>query len=279
MTAEALLRRGLERRGDDFILTLDAAFQGLPGTAHGGSVLAVFHALAGGGAHAVRGLYRRRVSLGVPLHLTTTSRDGALDCRLVDAADPNAVLVEGRVEGDGATGPAPQPAFDVSGHPLPISLSCFACGKDNPLGLRVQLRFDDASVGGMWTPRATLAAEGGVLAPVALTALLDEAAFWLGALASGESGMTTELAVRLHASVPFGMPVLVGGRRPRVCQRADDPRYWDTEVAVWTADGQCVADARITFVAVRGAARRLVAGMLSINPPEVVRRIFPAYAN
>ena len=37
------------------------------------------------------------------------------------------------------------------------------------------------------------------------------------------------------------------------------------------------APARITFVVVRGAARRLVGGMLAINDPESVRRVFPAY--
>jgi hypothetical protein len=30
-------------------------------------------------------------------------------------------------------------------------------------------------------------------------------------------------------------------------------------------------------VVVRGAARRLVSGMLAINDPESVRRVFPAY--
>jgi hypothetical protein len=38
-----------------------------------------------------------------------------------------------------------------------------------------------------------------------------------------------------------------------------------------------VATARITFVAVRGAARRLVTGMLAMNDPACVRRVFPAY--
>jgi uncharacterized protein YbjT (DUF2867 family) len=49
---------------------------------------------------------------------------------------------------------------------------------------------------------------------------------------------------------------------------------------VVAADETCavVAAGRITFVAVRGAARRLVTGMLAMNPPEVVRRVFPAYA-
>src|SRR5262249_21894221 len=39
----AALAGGLQRRGDDFILTIDPAFQGLPETAHGGTVLAAFH--------------------------------------------------------------------------------------------------------------------------------------------------------------------------------------------------------------------------------------------
>jgi hypothetical protein len=60
--------------------------------------------------------------------------------------------------------------------------------------------------------------------------------------------------------------------------RAGDPRYWDTEVAAWDARGTRIASAAITFVAVRGAARKLVAGLLAMNPPEVLRRIFPAYA-
>jgi len=38
-----------------------------------------------------------------------------------------------------------------------------------------------------------------------------------------------------------------------------------------------VASASITFVAVRGAARRLVSGMLAINAPDLLRRVFPTY--
>lgn len=275
-TTDAILRRGLARRGDDFVLTLDPAFQGLPDTAHGGSLLAVFHAVAGGPANClVHGTYRRRVPLGSPLRLTTAARDMALDCALTDGDAP---LADGGVVTDppAPVPPRPPPPFLGHAHPLPISLTCFACGRDNPLGLRAQLRFDDTLVGGTWAPRETLARDDGTLAPIALTALLDEAAFWLGAVTSGESGMTTELAVRLHGRVPYG-PIHVRGRRDEVRQRPDDPRYWDTAVAAWTDDGQVVAEARITFVAVRGAARRLIAKMLGINAAEVVARVFPAY--
>ncbi|OLC31473.1 MAG: hypothetical protein AUH81_17805 [Candidatus Rokubacteria bacterium 13_1_40CM_4_69_5] len=300
-TTESVLRRGLERSGDELILTLDPAFQGLPDTAHGGSVLAVFHLLAGGnGRQTVRGIYRKRVPLGVPLPLTTTLADGALACNLLDAS--NTTLVEGHVRRPGPDGPSETrvvrtvasggveeatrdvasvvedspPVLADRGDPLPVSSTCFACGVDNPLGLRVRLMHDDAVVGGTWQPREGFRTADGALAPVALTTLLDETAFWLGALASGESGMTTELVVTLHDSVPFGSAITVGGARGRARQRADDPRYWDTEVAARDEAGRLLADARITFVAVRGSARRLAAWLLTTNPPEIVRRVFPA---
>jgi hypothetical protein len=90
--------------------------------------------------------------------------------------------------------------------------------------------------------------------------------------------MTTELVVRLGGSVPFGSAIAVGGRRDDVRPRPDDPRYWDTTVTAWDERGRVVADAAITFVAVRGSARRLAAWLLRANPPQVVRRVFPAYA-
>jgi hypothetical protein len=77
--------------------------------------------------------------------------------------------------------------------------------------------------------------------------------------------------------VPFGTPITVVGQRDRVSPRHDDGRYWDTRVVVRDPTG-VVATAEITFVAVRGAARRLITGMLAMNPPEIVRRVFPAYA-
>jgi hypothetical protein len=274
-TTDAVLRRGIEGRGDDRILTIDPVFQGLPDTAHGGSVLAVFDALLpGDGDRAVRGVYRRRVPLGVPLRLVTARAAGGLDCRLLDASD--GLLVDGRVESVSEGRAAPRAIGDAPRHGLPVSISCLACGVDNPLGLRARLGFDDAVVAGRWQPRETLAS-GAWLAPVAITTLLDEAAFWLGALASGESGMTTELSVTLRHRVPFGTAITVGGRRAAVRPVADDPRYWTTDVCAWDDAGALVAEARVTFVAVRGAARRLAAWLLDVNPAPVVKRVFPAY--
>lgn len=172
--------------------------------------------------------------------------------------------------------PYPADVNDGRAHLLPVSRTCFACGTDNELGLRARLEFDADAVRAAWQPRAPFRRPDGTLAPAALTTLLDEAAFWLGALATGESGMTTELRVALHGPAPFDAPVTVSGARRSVRPRSDDARYQDTEIVARAGDA-VVATARITFVVVRGAARRLVNGMLAINDPACVRRVFPAY--
>lgn len=274
-TTDSVLRRGLAGHGDELRLTLDPRFQGLPHTAHGGTVLAAFQAVAGiVGAQEVHGHYRKRVPLGAPLRLAVARRDGGATCRLFDEAD--AVLVDGGVNPP-AGAPVSEATPGAGGDRLPVSSGCFACGLDNPIGLKVQLLFDEASVWGHWTPRETTAAADGTLAPIALTALLDEAAFWLGALASGEAGMTTELSVTLHRPIAFGEAIVVAGARGRTRVR-DDGRFWETEVTAADVGGHVVASGRITFVAVRGSARRLVTGLLGLNPPEILRRVFPAYA-
>jgi hypothetical protein len=281
VTAIDALRRAVEGDGGERVLTLDAAFGGLPDSAHGGSVLAVFDAVAArSGPRELAGHYLKRVPPATPLRLRVEPASDA--CRL-ELSDDRTVLVSGTVRdrhaeraATSSTTPAvAPPAEDAMA--LPISSGCFACGVDNPMGLAVRLRADAAAVGGTWMPRPGFRQADGSLSPVALTTMLDEAAFWLGALATGESGMTTELRVTLHAAAAADGPITVSGPRSTVHARADDPRYWDTTVAARDAAGRLVATASITFVAVRGAARRLVTGMLAVNASELLRRVFPTY--
>ncbi len=275
-TTETMLRRALQTRGDATTVTLDPVFQGLPATAHGGAVLALIDAvLPRPGLRRLAGIFRRRVPLGTSLRLRVSDQGGGLACDLLDP--DSAVLVEGRVDAEAAA--AGDEALPPAAMPLPISTTCFACGVDSVQGLQAKLHFDDVSVTGRWVPPERFRGDAGTLAPIALTVLLDEAAFWLGALASGESGMTTDLAVTLAGAVPFGAAVTVSGRREGVRRAAGDPRYWETRVAAHDEDGRLVAAADITFVAVRGAARKLVRWLAPLNSRDVLRRIFPAYVS
>jgi hypothetical protein len=276
LTTDALLRDAVAGARDELTLTLDPAFQGMPDTAHGGTLLALFDALAARtDGREIVGHYRRRVPLGVPLAVTVARASDGVTCRVRDVGD--AVLVDGHVTAAATADTVVAPPAS-NAMLLPISRTCFACGVDNPLGLRARLAFDDRAVGGTWTPSPALAGVDGALAPVALTTLLDEAAFWLGALATGESGMTTELRVTLHARASADEVVYIGGERADTRPYAEDPRYWQTRVTAADASGRLLATASITFVTIRGAVRRLLTGLLAMNPTDVLRRVFPAYA-
>src|SRR6266849_1849212 len=99
-STHAALLRGLQRRADDWILTLDPAFQGLPDTAHGGTVLAAFHLAAGAERASARGLFRRRVPVGAPLRLALARDGDDVTCLLADEAG---ALVDGSVKLPGAS--------------------------------------------------------------------------------------------------------------------------------------------------------------------------------
>ena len=197
-STDDVLTRGLSGVGNARVLTLDPRFQGLPETAHGGTVLALFDAMTredgARAARSVAGIYRRRVPLATPLQLTIDRDASATRLRL---SDDTTTLVEGTVtpfEDRQAATSAATLSRRTHETPLPLSSTCFACGTDNTLGLHARLTIDDALVGGVWTPSDRFRV-GDTLAPIAVTTLLDEAAFWLGAAASGESGMTTDLRV------------------------------------------------------------------------------------
>src|SRR3989442_1536481 len=152
--------------GTTRVVTLDPRFQGLPDTAHGGTILALFDAVASARPNAVRtlvGTYRRRVPLGAPLSLAVTHDRSVTRLQL---ADGDALLVDGGVlpgggAVEGADGEA-APAWGLSGSRpapvlappipqwgppeemptmgsremmLPVSRTCFACGTENTLGL------------------------------------------------------------------------------------------------------------------------------------------------
>jgi len=94
-TIDSVLRRSLDDRSGELILTLDPHFQGLPDTAHGGSVLAAFDALAGlTGPRHVGGVYRKRVPVGVPLALTHGRTEATHTFVL---RDHTSVLVDARI--------------------------------------------------------------------------------------------------------------------------------------------------------------------------------------
>lgn len=264
-------------------LTLAGALQGFPDTAHGGGVLAAFDLVASrritpATARTIEGRIQKSIPLETSLPLTTRESPSGVGLTLGDGAQPLAGALVRPV----APEPAP-PWNGWSGPPekslgFPTSRGCLACGSENPVGLRVRLRFDDRRVWAEYRPPETYGAPDGRIAPALYTVLLDEMAWWLGALASGEAGVTTDITVTLHRPAhPFGDTLLGFGSRDRVAAADERGHFWKTETAVLASDGALLASGAITFAGSRVYSRRLIPKLLAWNPPESLRPIFPAH--
>lgn len=110
------------------------------------------------------------------------------------------------------------------------------------------------------------------------TVLLDEIAWWLGALASGEAGVTTEISVTLDRPVSaFGEPVVVLGERERTAPLDRKRHFWNADAAIFTAAGDRLAWGSVVFAASRAYSARLIPKLLAVNSPESISRVFPRH--
>src|SRR5207237_776633 len=121
-------------------------------------------------------------------------------------------------------------------------------------------------------PGERLRSDAGTVATAGLTTLLDEAAFWLGALATGEAGMTMDLRVSLHRPAVFGTRLTVSGLRARVRPHADDPRYWQTETAIPGGPVSAAGRPRRSSARPRRAAAAPTGRVAGAQPSSTQRR-------
>lgn len=99
---------------------------------------------------------------------------------------------------------------------------CFACGPDNPHGLRlVFTRTERGEMTAEWTPDATTEGWQGIVHGGIVSTVLDES-MAKAVAASGVEALTAELRVRFRRHTSAGTPVRVcgwiAGRRKRVIQ-------------------------------------------------------------
>ena len=162
---------------------------------------------------------------------------------------------------------------------LPMSEDCLACGARNPLGLQVALAFDDEGVWARLEPRQPWRLPDERLHPALVPVLLDEVAWWLGALVMKEGGLTNRLAISIReADLPADGAVVAAGRFDRVAPVDRKGTFWRSELALGTAAGEVLATATIVF---RGGPEYSTSQMpyfRSRAPVDVFRRMFPNHA-
>ena len=109
--------------------------------------------------------------------------------------------------------------------------------------------------------------------------LLDEVAWWLGALVMQEGGLTNRLAVTLREpEAPFEGALVAAGRFADVESIDRKRTFWRTQCALGTASGMPIATASIVFRGGADYSERQIPYFKSRSPAGIFRRIFPGYA-
>jgi acyl-coenzyme A thioesterase PaaI-like protein len=141
----------------------------------------------------------------------------------------------------------------TNGNLIPIQAStqsiCFACGQENPHGLR--LHFCTAQAGesaAEWTPTSFMEGFRGIVHGGIVSTVLDEA-MSKAVAAAGLRALTAELRVRLRHHVPPQRQVQVRG-----WITGQSKRLIKTEAAIMDAEGSELAHGWASFLTVEGLA-------------------------
>jgi acyl-coenzyme A thioesterase PaaI-like protein len=259
------------------------ALQSWPGIVHGGGLVALLDAAAcarGGADHPrhVEARLTSSVPLETPLDLESHEEGGTITVTILDRGQPLSSVAIGRGEVE-ATPPDPGWRAGREGWPMPLSDQCLACGAHNALGLQLGLRFDADSVWARFLPREPWRRPGGRVVPALAAVVLDEVAWWLGALVAKEGGLTNRIALALlHPDAAVPGPVTAVGRLADVTPVDRRRAFWRTRSALLAADGTVLATAAIVFRAGADYSARQMAFFRSRTDPAIFERMFPNHA-
>lgn len=274
-------RLGPDGRGHFFA---PATLQSWPGIVHGGGLVALLDAAAAtlggdGRPRRIEGRLTASVPIETALDLEGHADEGAVTVTILERGQPltAATVTPGEAATD-APGAAAGPD-GREGWPLPLSDQCLACGAHNPLGLRLGLRFDEHSVWARFVPGEAWRRPGDRVDPALPAVLLDEIAWWLGALVTREGGLTNRISLTLwrpDAAAPG--PLTAVGRRDAVTPVDRRRTFWRTHSALLAADGTVLATAAIVFRAGAEYSTRQMGYFRARTDPEIFARMFPNYA-
>ena len=248
---------------------------------HGGCLVGLVDAAAlrlgrAPGPRRVDGRLTSSVPTETALDLQVDRGDDAVSLTILQGGQ---TLTSGTVGDLTGAGAAPTWRGGSAGASLPMSDDCLACGARNPVGLQVALSFDEEGVWARLAPRAPWRVDGEHLHPALAPVLLDELAWWLGALVMKEGGLTNRLAVSLHEpAAAFDGAIVAAGRFADVTPIDRKRTFWRTESTLCTSSGTLIAAASVVFRGGTDYSERQMAYFKPRTPPEVFRRMFPNYA-
>ena len=121
---------------------------------------------------------------------------------------------------------------------------CIACGKENPIGLKMELRFEQETVKAEFTPQAHHQGWPDIVHGGILHLLLDEATVYVPRY-YGLNCVTAKFEARLRQPVHVGQQLLVSAWMTKRSRK-----LVEAEGQIRLADGTVVADGKATMYVV-----------------------------
>jgi len=119
---------------------------------------------------------------------------------------------------------------------------CFACGQENPIGLRLRFTAQGDSVRAEFTPGPRYQGYEGVVHGGIVAAALDDAMAQLFHM-RGQESLTARLEIRFRRETPVGQRLVVTARLT-----GERTRLFTAEAVLSLPDGTRLAEAKGTFV-------------------------------
>ncbi len=128
---------------------------------------------------------------------------------------------------------------------------CFACGRDNPIGLKLDFKRDGKMVRAEFTPTEFYQGWSGIVHGGIITCLLDEAMVYAARFA-GMNCITASMQVRLRRPALIGEPLIITSS---VIE--NKRRLVETEANISLGDGTPVAEATATQFVIEPEPRKM----------------------
>ena len=118
---------------------------------------------------------------------------------------------------------------------------CFACGKQNPIGLKLEFRFEEGKAKAEFIPGLYHQSWNGIFHGGLLALCLDEASGYV-LYFQGIKGMTARMEMRIRKTVPTGQKILLTGEVRRKTRK-----LIETYAKAEFEDGMLAAEATATM--------------------------------
>jgi acyl-coenzyme A thioesterase PaaI-like protein len=118
---------------------------------------------------------------------------------------------------------------------------CFACGQENPIGLKLKFTWDGKTARAEFTPDKFHQGWSGVIHGGIISCILDEAMSY-AALFEGVTSLTAKMQTRFRRPLQIGEPLIISASVTKKTRR-----LVETEAEMHLGDGTPVADSTATM--------------------------------